>query len=75
MFTIENKVEISEITNLEEVKKEITKKLEYFINLPNPNSLDCKPLVYHVDVAAMYPNIILTNRLQPVSIVNDRMFN
>lgn len=57
------------------MKKEITKKLEYFINLPNPNSLDCKPLVYHVDVAAMYPNIILTNRLQPVSIVNDRMFN
>ncbi|RHZ23048.1 hypothetical protein DYB37_001032, partial [Aphanomyces astaci] len=24
-----------------------------------------KPLIYHLDVAAMYPNIILTNRLQP----------
>lgn len=22
-----------------------------------------KPLIYHLDVAAMYPNIILTNRL------------
>jgi DNA polymerase epsilon subunit 1 len=22
------------------------------------------PLIYHLDVAAMYPNIILTNRLQ-----------
>jgi len=29
------------------------------------------PLIYHLDVAAMYPNIILTNRLQPSSIVND----
>lgn len=23
-----------------------------------------RPLIYHLDVAAMYPNIILTNRLQ-----------
>ncbi|CAD8196110.1 unnamed protein product [Paramecium pentaurelia] len=30
-----------------------------------------KPLIYHLDVAAMYPNIILTNRLQPVSIVDE----
>ena len=29
----------------------------------NPNRLEC-PLIYHLDVAAMYPNIILTNRLQ-----------
>jgi DNA polymerase elongation subunit (family B) len=27
-------------------------------------------MIYHLDVAAMYPNIILTNRLQPVSIVS-----
>ena len=27
------------------------------------------PLIYHLEVAAMYPNIILTNRLQPSSIV------
>lgn len=32
-----------------------------------------KPLIYHLDVAAMYPNIILTNRLQPVSIVENRI--
>ena len=30
-----------------------------------------KPFVYHLDVGAMYPNIILTNRLQPSAIVND----
>ncbi|KAL6122897.1 DNA polymerase [Nucleospora cyclopteri] len=28
-------------------------------------------LIFHLDVGAMYPNIILTNRLQPISIVND----
>lgn len=28
------------------------------------------PLIYHLDVAAMYPNIILTNRLQPMAIVD-----
>ncbi|KAG9390447.1 DNA polymerase epsilon catalytic subunit A [Carpediemonas membranifera] len=30
-----------------------------------------KPLIYHLDIAAMYPNIILTNRLQPCSVVTD----
>ena len=25
--------------------------------------INVKPLIYHVDVASMYPNIILTNRL------------
>jgi DNA polymerase epsilon subunit 1 len=29
------------------------------------------PYVYHIDVGAMYPNIILTNRLQPSAIVDD----
>ena len=28
-----------------------------------PNRLE-NPLIYHLDVGAMYPNIILTNRLQ-----------
>lgn len=27
--------------------------------------------IYHLDVGAMYPNIILTNKLQPVSVVDD----
>ena len=30
-------------------------------------------MIYHVDVAAMYPNIILSNRLQPVAIVNEKI--
>ena len=35
--------------------------------------IESEPLIYHVDVAAMYPNIILTNRLQPVAIVNEQI--
>ena len=30
-----------------------------------------QPLIYHFDVGAMYPNIILTNRLQPSSVVTE----
>jgi hypothetical protein len=29
-----------------------------------------EPVIYHLDVAAMYPNIILSNRLQPAAIVD-----
>ena len=31
-----------------------------------------KPLIYHLDVGAMYPNIILTNRLQPSAMVSHK---
>ena len=31
------------------------------------------PNILHLDVGAMYPNIILTNRLQPTSIVNENV--
>lgn len=30
-----------------------------------------RPLIYHLDVGAMYPNIILTNRLQPCAMVDE----
>lgn len=42
-------------------------------DVPNPSRYECNPLIYHIDVAAMYPNIIITNRLQPVAVVNDRI--
>ena len=29
------------------------------------------PTIYHLDVGAMYPNIILTNRLQPSATVDE----
>lgn len=36
----------------------------------HPNRFD-KPLIYHLDVAAMYPNIMLSNRLQPDSVKDE----
>ena len=36
----------------------------------NPNRMET-PAIYHLDVGAMYPNIILTNRLQPPAIVSE----
>ncbi|VEL10531.1 unnamed protein product [Protopolystoma xenopodis] len=34
----------------------------------SPNRIEC-PVIYHLDVGAMYPNIILTNRLQPSAVL------
>lgn len=64
----EEKANIEDITNLEEVEAEIKEKLEALRDVPQRLE---KPLIYHVDVASMYPNIILTNRLQPTAIVDD----
>ncbi len=57
------------VTNYEEVKSQIVDKLS-FIRDKCP-IYEQEPLIYHVDVAAMYPNIILSNRLQPTAIVNE----
>eukprot|EP01039_Chlorochromonas_danica_P000441 gene441-475_t len=56
----------SEATNYEEVKQSIVEKLEMLRDSPRREEL---PVIYHLDVGAMYPNIILTNRLQPSSMV------
>ena len=58
-----------ELENYDEIRAKIVNQLEA-IKLKCP-SMEAEPLIYHVDVAAMYPNIILSNRLQPVAIVND----
>ena len=42
-----------------QVKAQIRKSLEALQDTPNREE---EPLIYHLDVAAMYPNIILTNR-------------
>ncbi|KAL2635827.1 hypothetical protein R1flu_007306 [Riccia fluitans] len=65
---VEGKMDIDSVTNYSEVREEIRNKLEA---LRDTTALEEKPLIYHLDVAAMYPNIILTNRLQPPSIVTD----
>uniref|UniRef100_A0A1I7WRX4 DNA polymerase epsilon catalytic subunit n=1 Tax=Heterorhabditis bacteriophora TaxID=37862 RepID=A0A1I7WRX4_HETBA len=40
--------------------------------LKMPSRLE-NPRIYHLDVGAMYPNIILTNRLQPCAIVDEEI--
>ncbi|CAA6660706.1 unnamed protein product [Spirodela intermedia] len=63
-------MDIDSICNYEEVKTAISEKLQSLRDYPIRD--EC-PLIYHLDVAAMYPNIILTNRLQPPSIVSDEV--
>ncbi|KAI4373579.1 hypothetical protein MLD38_011693 [Melastoma candidum] len=65
---VEGKMDLESVCNYEEVKDAIEQKLMRLRDLPTRE--EC-PLIYHLDVAAMYPNIILTNRLQPPSIVTD----
>lgn len=64
----ESKSSLDEVTNYDEVKAEIRTALE--VMRDNPKRTD-KPLIYHLDVAAMYPNIMLSNRLQPDSMVDE----
>ncbi|KJH52429.1 hypothetical protein DICVIV_01406 [Dictyocaulus viviparus] len=44
---------------------------EIFNNLISIPARMENPRIYHLDVGAMYPNIILTNRLQPYAIVDE----
>ena len=67
-ITQESKCSLDSVTNYEEVKADITSALELMRD--NPKRVD-KPLIYHLDVAAMYPNIMLSNRLQPDSMVDE----
>jgi DNA polymerase epsilon subunit 1 len=57
-----------EIVNYDEIRSQIVEQLELLRDRPKRIE---KPYIYHLDVGAMYPNIILTNRLQPSAIVND----
>ena len=54
--------------NYAETRAAIVAKLEALRDNPNQSAT---PLIYHLDVAAMYPNIILTNRLQPPAMVTE----
>lgn len=67
-ITKEFKVDLDAVTNYEDVKQEITRTLEDLRDVPLRTD---NPLIYHLDVAAMYPNIMLSNRLQPDSVVSE----
>jgi DNA polymerase epsilon subunit 1 len=64
---VEAKRSVADVTNYEEVKQAIIKQLEALRETPLREE---EPAIYHLDVGAMYPNIILTNRLQPCAIVD-----
>lgn len=64
----EENVPLDLVTNLDEVRNEIKNGLQDLHE--SPNRLE-QPVIFHLDVGAMYPNIILTNRLQPSSMVTE----
>ena len=57
----EEKIPLDTVTNFDEVCDDVIEKLSTLRDCPNRLE---NPVIYHLDVAAMYPNIILTNRLQ-----------
>ena len=59
---------VQDCENYDEIRDQIKDALEDLRDNPVREE---NPLIYHLDVAAMYPNIILTNRLQPSAIVTD----
>ena len=61
-------VSLDEVTNYDEVRDAIASKLIELRDNPNRSE---PPVIYHLDVGAMYPNIILTNRLQPPAVVTE----
>ncbi|CAH3120153.1 unnamed protein product [Pocillopora meandrina] len=64
----EENIPMDIVTNFDEVCSEIKDKLASLRD--TPARLE-NPLIYHLDVGAMYPNIILTNRLQPSAMVDE----
>ncbi|KAG9715546.1 DUF1744-domain-containing protein, partial [Aureobasidium melanogenum] len=67
-ITVEEKKSLDDIENYEEVKAQILERLNQLKETPNRKE---KPLIYHLDVASMYPNIMTTNRLQPDSMIQE----
>lgn len=67
-ITVEEKKSLDDVTNYEEIRASIVEKLEKLKQAPNRSE---RPLIYHLDVASMYPNIMTTNRLQPDSMIQE----
>ncbi|XP_055613279.1 DNA polymerase epsilon catalytic subunit 1 [Uranotaenia lowii] len=64
----EEGVPLDLVTNLDEVTEQIKASLQQLYDTPSRIE---QPVIYHLDVGAMYPNIILTNRLQPSSMISE----
>ncbi|KAH9822597.1 hypothetical protein DFH28DRAFT_458835 [Melampsora americana] len=64
----EGQYSLEDVVNYDEIKSAIQSGLETMRDHPSRQDT---PLIYHLDVAAMYPNIMLSNRLQPDSVVDE----
>ncbi|KJR83517.1 DNA polymerase epsilon subunit 1 [Sporothrix schenckii 1099-18] len=67
-ITVEEKKSMGDVTNYDEVKAQIVAQLQNLRDTPHRSE---RPLIYHLDVASMYPNIMTTNRLQPDSMIKE----
>lgn len=67
-ITVEGGKKIEDVTNFDEVYEMIKTKL---LSLKENVKRHEHPLIYHIDVASMYPNIMTTNRLQPDSMKSE----
>eukprot|EP01059_Diplonema_ambulator_P006462 TRINITY_DN16155_c1_g2_i2.p1 TRINITY_DN16155_c1_g2~~TRINITY_DN16155_c1_g2_i2.p1 ORF type:complete len:2253 (+),score=933.60 TRINITY_DN16155_c1_g2_i2:28-6759(+) len=65
---VEMGIKLETIENFDEVLASVVSKLENLRDNPKRTEV---PHILHLDVGAMYPNIILTNRLQPPSMVTE----
>ncbi|KAH6682482.1 hypothetical protein B0J14DRAFT_498725 [Halenospora varia] len=65
---VEEKKSLDDVVNYDEVKQQITDRLNSLKETANRSE---RPLIYHLDVASMYPNIMTTNRLQPDSMIEE----
>lgn len=61
---VENNKKMEDVENFDEVINQIKSELAEIRDNPVRHEV---PLIYHVDVASMYPNIMTSNRLQPDS--------
>lgn len=68
VITVEEKKKLEDVENYDEVKAQIAARLTQLKETPNRSE---RPLIYHLDVASMYPNIMTTNRLQPDSMIQE----
>lgn len=71
MFTITKELNLDpkDVKNYGAIKHEIEQQLRSLREEPKRKE---EPLIYHVDVASMYPNIMTSNRLQPDSMKSER---
>ncbi|KAF2278324.1 DUF1744-domain-containing protein [Westerdykella ornata] len=67
-IVVEEKKKLEDVVNYDEVKAQIAEKLNQLKATPNRSE---RPLIYHLDVASMYPNIMTSNRLQPDSMIKE----